>query len=61
LNAQLFHTLKSFYSEIERYTQTGEKDIADEQPDDNLNNTEQLVKEIKNLEKLRKGRLFIEP
>jgi DNA-binding NtrC family response regulator len=64
LNTQLYDTLKSFYDEIERYRQRNESDTVDEEPQDaaleTISDTEKIVKEIKNFEKLRKGRLLID-
>ncbi len=58
-NRELFKKLKNFYDEIERYKQH-------DKPDSNIevsefgDDTERIVAEIKNLEKLVKGRLMIE-
>jgi DNA-binding NtrC family response regulator len=60
INARLFEQLKSFYNEIERYRQqTGDAETFNAEGED-PNNTEKLVSEIRNLEKLRKSRLFID-
>ena len=63
LNAKLIQTLQSFYDEMERYR--GKKPEEREERDEPANgrkssDTEQMVAEIRNLEKLRKGRLLIE-
>jgi len=63
LNAKLVQTLQSFYDEMERYR--GKKPEEREGRDEPANgkrasDTEQIVAEIRNLEKLRKGRLLIE-
>jgi len=63
LNAKLIQTLQSFYDEMERYR--GKKPEEREERNDPANgrgasDTEQIVAEIRNLEKLRKGRLLIE-
>lgn len=63
LNAKLIQTLQSFYDEMERYR--GKKPGEREERNDPANgrgasDTEQIVAEIRNLEKLRKGRLLIE-
>ncbi|HEX2964155.1 MAG TPA: response regulator [Syntrophorhabdaceae bacterium] len=68
LNAQLYETLKSFYGEIERYRQKTIDAINDkenkEEPTESVlesvGDTEKIVQEIKNLERLRKGRLLID-
>jgi DNA-binding NtrC family response regulator len=67
LNTQLLETLKSFYDEIGRYRQKPQNNIdntIDNEPDEvalePIGNTEKIVKEIKNLERLRKGRLLID-
>jgi DNA-binding NtrC family response regulator len=64
LNTQLFDTLKGFYDEIERYRQKSENDAADKEPKEyvleSISDTEEIVKEIQNFEKLRKGRLLID-
>jgi DNA-binding NtrC family response regulator len=64
LNAKLVRTLQSFYDEMERYRK--------KKPDDSearettaldvrqQSDTEKMVEEIRDLEKLRKGRLLIE-
>ena len=64
LNAKLVQTLQSFYDEMERYRK--------KKPDDpearetaaldtkQQSDTEKMVEEIRDLEKLRKGRLLIE-
>lgn len=60
INTQLFERLKSFYNEIERYSQqTGDTETISLE-EENLNNTERLVNEIRNLETLRRSRLFID-
>ncbi|MDD5007439.1 MAG: response regulator [Syntrophorhabdaceae bacterium] len=60
INTQLFERLKSFYNEIERYSQqTGDTETISLE-EENLNNTERLVNEIRNLEMLRRSRLFID-
>jgi two-component system response regulator PilR (NtrC family) len=63
LNAKLVQTLQSFYDEMERYR--GKKPEEREGMDEPANgkrasDTEQIVAEIRNLKKLRKGRLLIE-
>ncbi len=63
LNAKLVQTLQSFYDEMERYR--GKKPEEREERYEPANgrrasDTEQIVAEIRNLEKLRKGRLLIE-
>jgi hypothetical protein len=64
LNTQLFETLKSFYGEIERYRKNSEGDIVHKEPEGtvfaSISDTEKIVKEIKNFEKLKKGRLLID-
>jgi len=64
LNAQLYETLKSFYSEIERYRRKSEVTTSNkeskEEVFESISDTEKIVNEIKNFEKLRKGRLFID-
>ena len=68
LNAQLYETLKSFYGEIERYRQKtvgviANKDNKEEPTEavlESVGDTEKIVQEIKNLERLRKGRLLID-
>jgi DNA-binding NtrC family response regulator len=65
LNTQLYDTLKSFYGEIERYRQKSEDDtVNNKEPKEavleSISDTEKIVKEIKNFEKLRKGRLLID-
>jgi DNA-binding NtrC family response regulator len=64
LNTQLYDTLKGFYDEIERYRRKGEDDTVNEEPKaavlESISDTEKIVKEIKNFEKLRKGRLLID-
>jgi len=63
LNAKLIQTLQSFYDEMERYRgkrpdePMGRDESVNSRP---ANDTEQIVAEIRNLEKLRKGRLLIE-
>lgn len=59
INAQLFDRLKSFYNEIERYSRQAGNAGTISTEEENLNNTERLVNEIRNLEMLRRGRLFI--
>ncbi|MCX5806292.1 MAG: response regulator [Proteobacteria bacterium] len=58
-NIELFKKLKKFYDEIERYRQHGKSDSNVETPESGKD-TERIVDEIKNLEKLVKGRLMIE-
>jgi DNA-binding NtrC family response regulator len=64
LNIQLYDTLKSFYDEIERYRKNSESDAVNEEPKDavleSISDTERIVKEIKNFEKLKRGRLLID-
>jgi DNA-binding NtrC family response regulator len=73
LNNQLLITLKGFYDEMDRYRQKGKGVDEDrENPDSQAyerrdeatteptGDTERIVREIRNLEKLRKGRLFID-
>jgi DNA-binding NtrC family response regulator len=64
LNTQLYDTLKSFYDEIERYRVKSEDDTDDKKPEEAafapISDTEKIVKEIKNFEKLKKGRLLID-
>jgi DNA-binding NtrC family response regulator len=64
LNTQLYDTLKSFYDEIERYRQKGESSTVNEEPREAVleyvSDTEKIVKEMQNFEKLRKGRLLID-
>jgi len=64
LNTQLFDTLKSFYGEIERYRKNSEGDTVQNEPEEtvfaSISDTERIVKEIKNFEKLKKGRLLID-
>jgi len=64
LNAQLYETLKGFYGEIERYRQKSEDTVGNkeskEEVFESVSDTEKIVNEIKNFEKLRKGRLFID-
>jgi hypothetical protein len=58
LNAKLIQTLQSFYDEMERYRgkrpdePMGRDESVNSRP---ANDTEQIVAEIRNLEKLRKG------
>ena len=63
LNTQLYDTLKSFYDEIERYRQKSESDAVNKEPKEtvleSISDTEKIVKEIENFEKLKKGRLLI--
>jgi len=58
-NVELFKKLKKFYDEIERYKQNDKSDSSAEVSESG-NDTERIVAEIKNLEKLVKGRLMIE-
>lgn len=60
INTQLFDKLKSFYNEIERYKQQSGDIETFSAEEENLNHTEKLVNEIRNLERLRKSRLFID-
>jgi len=60
INTQLFDKLKSFYNEIERYKQQSGDTETFSAEVENLNHTEKLVNEIRNLERLRKSRLFID-
>ncbi len=68
LNAQLYETLRGFYGEIERYRQKtidaiGDKENREEPTEtvlDSVGDTEKIVQEIRNLERLRKGRLLID-
>jgi DNA-binding NtrC family response regulator len=64
LNTQLLDTLKSFYDEIERYRQKNKDDTVNEEPEEavleSISDTEKIVKEIKNFEKLKKSRLLID-
>ena len=60
INAQLFDKLKSFYNEIERYKQQSGEAETFSAEEESLNHTEKLVNEIRNLERLRKSRLFID-
>jgi DNA-binding NtrC family response regulator len=64
LNTQLFDTLKSFYGEIERYRKNSEGDTVHKEEEGvmfpSISDTEKIVKEIKNFEKLKKGRLLID-
>lgn len=64
LNAQLYETLKGFYGEIERYRQKSEDSAGNREPKEavfeSVGDTEKIVNEIRNFEKLRKGRLFID-
>jgi hypothetical protein len=64
LNTQLFDTLKSFYGEIERYRKISEGDTVQNEPEEtvfaSISDTERIVKEIKNFEKLKKSRLLID-
>jgi DNA-binding NtrC family response regulator len=64
LNTQLFDTLKSFYDEIERYRQKSKDDTINDEPEEavleSISDTEKIIKEIKNFEKLKKGRLLID-
>ena len=64
LNAKLVRTLQGFYDEMERYrkktpddSEARETTAADAQQQ---SDTEKIVEEIRDLEKLRKGRLLIE-
>ena len=63
LNAKLLQTLQGFYDEMERY-KNKKPETAEEKEEsangDQTSDTERIVNEIRNLEKLRKGRLFIE-
>ncbi len=64
LNAKLVQTLQSFYDEMDRYRKKKpdepeyKESFSGEAVQDN--DTEKIVTEIRNLEKLRKGRLLIE-
>lgn len=63
LNAKLIQTLQSFYDEMERYRNNKPKEsesMVEPINGKQTNDTEQIVAEIRNLEKLRKGRLLIE-
>ncbi len=63
LNAKLVQTLQSFYDEMERYRGKKPEEPEDRDEPENgkrTSDTEQIVAEIRNLEKLRKGRLLIE-
>jgi DNA-binding NtrC family response regulator len=64
LNTQLYDTLKSFYDEIERYRQKSKDDTVNKKPEEavfeSISDTEKIVKEIKNFEKLKKSRLLID-
>ncbi len=64
LNAKLVQTLQSFYDEMDRYRK---KKPDEKEPKDTAafdvqqdSDTEKIVSEIRDLEKLRKGRLLIE-
>lgn len=63
LNAKLIQTLQGFYDEMERYRK-GRPEPADVRGEpangQKASDTEKIVVEIRNLEKLRKGRLLIE-
>jgi DNA-binding NtrC family response regulator len=57
VNKELFRKLESFYQEMNRYKQDGEKPEDDkEAPSD----TERIIDEIRNLDGLKKGRLLID-
>jgi DNA-binding NtrC family response regulator len=58
-NRELFKKLKKFYDEIERYKRYDKSD-SDNEVSEIGDDTERIVAEIKNLEKLVKGRLMIE-
>jgi DNA-binding NtrC family response regulator len=64
LNTQLLDTLKNFYDEIERYRQKSKDDTINDEPEEavleSISDTEKIIKEIKNFEKLKKGRLLID-
>jgi DNA-binding NtrC family response regulator len=64
LNTQLYDTLKSFYDEIERYRQKSKDDTVNKKPEEavfeSISDTEKIVKEIKDFEKLKKSRLLID-
>jgi two-component system, NtrC family, response regulator PilR len=67
LNAQLVDTLKGFYDEIGRYRQNAEeKDNGKEVKEPveanplSASDTEEILKEITHLERLRRGRLLID-
>jgi YesN/AraC family two-component response regulator len=63
LNAKLVQTLQSFYDEMERYRRKKPEEPEDRGEPMNgrpVSDTEQIVVEIRNLERLRKGRLLIE-
>ncbi len=63
LNAKLIQTLQSFYDEMEKYRNKKPNESESKVEPINgkrANDTEQIVDEIRNLEKLRKGRLLIE-
>ncbi len=63
LNAKLVETLKGFYGELDRYRQKAEDGTGKEQVDTpvaTISGTEEIIKEIADLEKLRKGRLLID-
>ncbi len=64
LNAKLVQTLQSFYDEMDRYRkkrsdETGPRETAASDTGQQ-SDTEKIVDEIRDLEKLRKGRLLIE-
>lgn len=63
LNAKLLQTLQGFYDEMERYRQKKPETAGGIEVPANVersNDTEKIVNEIRDLEKLRKGRLLIE-
>ncbi|MHB8110153.1 MAG: sigma-54-dependent transcriptional regulator [Syntrophorhabdaceae bacterium] len=64
LNAKLIQTLQGFYDEMDRYRrkmpEEPEKIGVELTNGKQGSNTEKIVTEIRNLEKLRKGRLLIE-
>lgn len=64
LNARLVQTLQSFYDEMDRYRgkKPDEVESRETLPVDarKMSDTEKIVEEIRDLEKLRKGRLLIE-
>lgn len=60
-NMELFKKLRNLYTEIERYSFKKKEDSLDRPADGEFpNHTERIVKEIKGLEGLIKGRLLID-
>jgi DNA-binding NtrC family response regulator len=63
INQQLFRKLKILYDEIERYEKSGRPEPSGREVTPNvekMSDTERIISEIRDLERLRRGRLLIE-